>query len=456
MSAASGAAQERAERLAEAERAVLGSLCQPAGRVVLHDVVEILDEADFRAPRHATVYRFVTGMWARLGPEESVDPITLAAELAKAGELARVGGAAYIHELVESVPTVMSAPVYAAEVRDAALRRAIGLAGALAASWAEGDEGDAQEGAERAVADMQAARDRGRAVLDAPPLYLDDFLAEADDEPEWIVPGLLARWDRLIVTAGEGGGKSLLLRQLLMRSAAGLHPFKQARIKPVKVMLIDVENSKDQVRPWIRSMAKAAAQESGQPITSTNVVVEILQRPFDITTPADRSYLARRIEAEKPDLITIGALYKLTLAGNPNDEELARKLMAALEMLRSVSNGAAMAIEAHAPHGSQGKRDLRPIGSSLWLRWPEFGFGLSPSAETGAQEQRLMDWVPWRGSRAERDWPAQFLAGATWPWQALDRAGDAPIGAITLTDEQVAALTPEQYARLTGEQAEAF
>ncbi|MFH8729000.1 hypothetical protein [Streptomyces termitum] len=91
--------------------------------------------------------------------------------------------------------------------------------------------------------------------------------------------------------------------------------------------------------------------------------------------------------------------------------------MSALEMLRTASNGAAMLIEAHFPHAAPGvkRRDLRPIGSSLWLRWPEFGFGLSPADEMGAKELRLMDWVPWRGARTERAWPERFMAGTAWP-----------------------------------------
>lgn len=57
-----------------------------------------------------------------------------------------------------------------------------------------------------------------------------------------------------------------------------------------------------------------------------------------------------------------------------------------------------------------------------------------------------MDWVPWRGSRAERTWPEQFCEGATWPWQAIQYAGNAPIPAATITVEAVeaAGLIPDQ------------
>jgi replicative DNA helicase len=156
---------------------------------------------------------------------------------------------------------------------------------------------------------------------------------------------------------------------------------------------------------------------------------------------------ARTVERVRPDLMSIGPLYKLTTSGK-SDEEAARPLMSALEMIRAASGGAAMVLEAHSPHAVPGakRRDLRPIGSSLWLRWPEYGFGLAPADGPFADETRLMDWVPWRGPRSERSWPEQFCQGVTWPWQAIDHAGAAPIPAVTVDAGEAvgAGLIPEQ------------
>ncbi|MEU3282118.1 DnaB-like helicase N-terminal domain-containing protein [Streptomyces antibioticus] len=439
----------------DAEQAVLGSMLLSKDAIL--EVIEILTGADFYKPAHATVFDTVCSMAVR---GEPCDPITVGGQLDKDGNLARVGGSAYLHTLVEAVPTAANAAWYAERLRGLSLVRGVIEAGTRAVQSGYAADGDPQEIAERAVADMQAARDRGLAARDEPLLHLDEFLAQADDEPEWVIPGVLARWDRLMVTAGEGGGKSLFLRQMAMRALSGLHPFKRAKIRPVRVMIVDVENSKDQARPWIRSMRAAAVEEGATP-RSSDLVLEFRPGGLDLTSPADRSWLARRVEQARPDLITIGPLYKLAL-GNPNEEETARGLMSALEMLRTASGGAAMLIEAHSPHAAPGvkRRDLRPIGSSLWLRWPEFGFGLSPAAEVGSEELRLVDWVPWRGSRSERSWPEQFMAGTSWPWQAIDYAGNAPIPTgITLTGDQVAALgidIPAPAGEFDPEQTEAF
>lgn len=457
MSGYEDVASLRAEELAYAERAVLGALLMPGSEDAFRQIVETIEEPDLREGKHRTIYAVICSIRVTGAP---CDPITVAAELQRQGVLGKVGGAPYLHQLVQEVPTAAHAVSYAAELREAGLLRAVAEAGTRAVSRVMAG-GDAQEIAEASVADMRAARDRGLAATDAPPTDLLDFIAEAEQDTDWVVPGVLARWDRLIVTAGEGGGKSLLLRQLLVRAAAGLHPWKQAKIRPVKAMLIDVENSRDQTRPWLTKMARAAA-EAGAPVERGRMVVDIRPEGLDLNQPADRSWLLRRVEAEKPDLIAIGPIYKIA---NPRPgesaEDAARALMTAFEALRAASGGAALVIEAHSPHGTPGgARDLRPIGSSLWLRWPEFGFGLSPAKGPGAEDLRLMNWTPWRGQRSERSWPAQFCQGITWPWQAIEHAGDIPVGAVTLTDEQAAALSPEQLARIDGthvpDQTEAF
>ncbi|WP_141720950.1 hypothetical protein [Streptomyces sp. Ncost-T10-10d] len=90
--------------------------------------------------------------------------------------------------------TAAHAVSYAAELREAGQLRAVSRAMA---------GGDPQEIAEASVADMQAARDRGLPATDEPSTDLLDFIAEADEDDDWVIPGVLARWDRMIVTGGE-------------------------------------------------------------------------------------------------------------------------------------------------------------------------------------------------------------------------------------------------------------
>lgn len=87
---------------------------------------------------------------------------------------------------------------YAEVVRDAGLLRRVEAAGVSAVTAARSGEGDAADIAERAVEEMRAARDRGLAATDAPLLDLGTFLAETPEDPDWVIPGVLSRWDRLM------------------------------------------------------------------------------------------------------------------------------------------------------------------------------------------------------------------------------------------------------------------
>lgn len=103
-----------------AERAVLGGmLLSPS---VIPDVVQILEGPEFYWPVHETVYGAIVGLATR---GEPVDPITLADELRRTGDLTRVGGPAYLHELPGAAPSAANAPYYAEKVRDAAVRREV-------------------------------------------------------------------------------------------------------------------------------------------------------------------------------------------------------------------------------------------------------------------------------------------------------------------------------------------
>jgi replicative DNA helicase len=90
------------------------------------DVVEVLREADFYKPAHATVYGAILDIYGR---GEPADAITIANHLGKQGSLSNVGGAAYLHTLVAGVPTAANASYYARIVTERAILRRLVEAG---------------------------------------------------------------------------------------------------------------------------------------------------------------------------------------------------------------------------------------------------------------------------------------------------------------------------------------
>jgi hypothetical protein len=257
----------------------------------------------------------------------------------------------------------------------------------------------------------------------APDLW--EFISVADEPYNWIVPDLLERGDRLILTGFEGLGKSMLVRQMAVCIAAGIHPFLWHRsIEPHKVLIIDCENSERQSRRKFRPLA-AASIKHGQRVPDGGL--RIIHRPegIDLTRGPDAEWLMERVTAHKPDVLFIGPFYRLHNA-NINEELPARKTVAVLDAVRAAVD-CALITEAHAGHGEPGKnRSVRPAGSSLLLRWPEFGFGIAPAKEP-EPGRPCMDVVVkhWRGQRDERNWPAYLTWGDPhdWPWKVSLSAG---------------------------------
>jgi hypothetical protein len=394
-----------------AEQAALGA-CLLDNEARAEVLAASAPEAYYR-PAHQMIYRAIADLHQA---GECVDQLTLGKHLADRGELSKVGGQSYLVDLVRAVPTAANGEWYAGIVQDRGLRRALITLGTRLVQMGYSTEGETGEIIEHAVTMAREIRDQGRETEDLPIEDILDFV-QHEDVYDWVVPGLLERQDRLILTASEGGGKSTLLRQMAVTLAAGLHPFRTWEyIDPVKVLVLDCENSNSSSRRKYRPLL-AAAEGVEQPVRRGMFHIECKPSGIDLTKASDRAWMMRRVEKTSPDVLIIGPVYRLH-AGDPNSEELARKVSVVIDEARATA-GCAVLMEAHSPHqnGFSTHRPLRPLGSSLWLRWPEFGFGLRPvEHEPSATQDRARSVQPWRGQRDERDWPKWIKQGETWPW----------------------------------------
>jgi len=248
-----------------------------------------------------------------------------------------------------------------------------------------------------------------------PVRWLRDLLdvPEEEDAYDWVVPELLERRDRLMLTGIEGGGKSTFTRQIAVLASAGIHPTKFYSIPPVRALVIDAENSERQWRRSVRRMADAAAQQGARD-PRDHMAVHCVN-VMDITQPDAQALIHRWIDEVNPDLLLLGPLYRVT-RGSLNDDDAVAPVLHALDSIRD--RDVAMLIELHAGHarGERGERDLRPRGSSALLGWPEFGLGIRADKELQGG-RRTSSLIRWRGDRDPRDWPRRLARGAMWPWE---------------------------------------
>jgi hypothetical protein len=239
--------------------------------------------------------------------------------------------------------------------------------------------------------------------LDAGRLVVwEDFVKEAEnDDYDWVIPGLLERGERVIVVAAEGVGKTMLMRQIAITAGAGIHPFTYQPIRPVVTLTVDLENPETIIRRMSKKMISDGARTGKQP----HNLARLYAKPggLDLLKAADRALLEKQIEIVQPELICMGPLYKAYIdPGGRTSDAIAVEIARYLDSLR-VMYKCAMWFEHHAPLGTtMATRDLRPFGSSVWSRWPEFGISMSP-VPTGAPF--TYEVRHFRGARDQRKWP---------------------------------------------------
>lgn len=102
----------------DAEKSILGAIL--ISEDVLGDTAEKLKPSDFYDERHGLIFAAALRLYEKHTP---VDLLTLTDELKKSKDLTKVGGAAYLAELTNHVPTAAHADAYANLVSQAATRR---------------------------------------------------------------------------------------------------------------------------------------------------------------------------------------------------------------------------------------------------------------------------------------------------------------------------------------------
>lgn len=266
---------------------------------------------------------------------------------------------------------------------------------------------------------------RARALLDrAVPDRIDlgvvqtweDLIDEPDQEPDWIIPGLFARGERLICVAPEGLGKTMLARQMAILPAGGLHPFTRQRIPKIRTLMIDLENPKDIIRRKGGSIVRTVRNFTDGPIDA-----HLLIKPdgLNLLKPDSRVALEETIDDIRPDLLLLGPLYKSYIdPGGRTSEAIATEMIMYFDYIRTTYK-CALWLEAHAPLGSSmTSRDLRPFGSAVWSRWPEFSIAMS--LDPTANGQWVYDSGTFRGDREPRPWPKVMTRGQVFPFDVLE------------------------------------
>ena len=139
-----------------AEQGVLGGMM--LSKDAIADVVEKLRSNDFYRPAHDLIYEAIIDLYGR---GEPADFVTVADALREKGNLENVGGAPYLADLIDAVPTAANAGFYAEIVAErATLRRLVEAGTRIVQLGFAADGGEVDAAVNEAQAQVYSVTDR--------------------------------------------------------------------------------------------------------------------------------------------------------------------------------------------------------------------------------------------------------------------------------------------------------
>ncbi len=253
-----------------AEQCVLGGML--LSKDAISDVLDVIKAHDYYRPAHQVVHEVILDLYGR---GEPADAVTVAAELTKNGDIAKVGGAPYLHTLIASVPTAANAGYYARIVRERAILRRLVEVGTRIVQLGYSGDGDANELVDRAEAEVYGVTDRR---------VSEDYLPLSE-----IMPGAL---DEIEAIGSRGGTLSGVPTGFADLDALtnGLHPGQMIVIaaRPAMGKALALDTPLPTPTGWI-TMGQVQVGDQllgadGRPITVTAATDVMQSRPcYEVT-----------------------------------------------------------------------------------------------------------------------------------------------------------------------------
>jgi hypothetical protein len=364
-------------------------------------VFSIVDVDDFELGKQQTIAAIIV----RLLTDNKVDQMAVATEASKQSKGLMTWYMVSVSEEVYSTPTYC-----ANAVREAANRRRLETTLNKALNMSVNMNRDVEEILSTLVTDLDTSQAHISSGLTT--VNFDDVINAEDDLRPWIMPNMLRTNERMIITGPEGGGKSVLVAQMCLGASMGINTMSANLDKhePLRVLMLDVENDRLQVRNNMRKIYSTLREMNDV----TPNIEWIDSQHIDLSDPVEQQKVVRIAKEKRPQLMYMGSLYRLAPEGDKVDAAFTH-VSRTVDRIRA-ETGASVLLEAHAGHGlSNDRNGMRPYGSSMWLRWPEFGFGMVRHNQSGNIQLKN-----WRGNRSDdRQWPAGLRRGSVLPWQPI-------------------------------------
>ncbi|MFF0450062.1 DnaB-like helicase N-terminal domain-containing protein [Streptomyces sp. NPDC004609] len=289
----------------DAERAVLGACMHDSG--IIDTVRPALGEDAFYRPAHETIWRALLGQHREGKP---TDPIVLTELLQQQGDLQRIGGAVYLHQLADAPYGTGSAEHHAEIVRKKADLRRLLTSAVRTVQRAQEPGADPEAIRSEVEAEVRAERERalasGQGRLSRFAVNGWAFVTEsgADSEPLWGTreKTVWAPGESLMIVGPPGVGKTTLAHQVVFARLGLQETVLEMPVAPSRRVLYLAMD-----RP--RQIAKAMARRTfpcDETILRDRLVV--WQGPLPATLDKEPDLLSDLAAAHQADTIVIDSL----------------------------------------------------------------------------------------------------------------------------------------------------
>jgi len=384
-----------------AEQCVLGGMM--LSKDAISDVLDVIKSRDYYRPAHQIVHEVIMDLYGR---GEPADAVTVAAELTRRGDIARMGGAPYLHTLIASVPTAANAGFYARIVRERAILRRLVEVGTRIVQLGYAGDGDADELVDRAESEIYGVTDRR---------ISEDYLPLAE-----IMPGAL---DEIEAIGSRGGSLTGVPTGFADLDALtnGLHPGQMVVVaaRPAMGKALALDTPLPTPAGWT-TMGKIRTGDqllgaNGRPVTVTAATGVMTGRPcfeviFDdqtrIVADAEHQWVTVATTADRGLTRTPAGVGALTGAGSEDSSVVVGPAISTTrEIAEAMAHGARHAVPAAAALDLP-RADLPVppylLGQCLGLQ----GCGRIPAADLLGRDHIAAEYL-----RAGRDQRLALLAG---------------------------------------------
>ncbi|MEX2584469.1 MAG: replicative DNA helicase [Gemmatimonadota bacterium] len=375
-------AERRPPYSLEAEMSVLGGMFIDVDAVV--KAIEVIDDSMFYREGHRRLYRAMVRLWEQ---GEVIDAVTLSEELKSSGDYDSIGGAPYLAQLLDAVPTSANVEYHAKIVREKALlRRLIEAATSIIqATYEAGGEVEALlDEAEQKIFQIAQTHDRKGFVwikeLLWPAMEQIELLSQNSSAITGVPTGFadldektagFQKGDLVIVAARPSMGKTALTLNIAQHAAIGAHR---------SVAFFSLEMSKEAlVQRMLTSEARVDASRVRTGRLRDDDYPRLAQAagllntaPIYIDDTAGISILemrakARRLKSDRPDLAMVIVDYLQLMQGNGRTENRQQEVSEISRGLKALAKELDIPVVAlsQLSRAVESRPDKRPMMSDL-------------------------------------------------------------------------------------------